>query len=574
MDIVLVTHNSSKWIQGCLDSIAASKVNAESLHIYIVDNRSTDDTLKKLEQYKSKNCFGSFIIVVQEYNLGFGNANNAGAFIGADEIIFFINIDTQVYPNTFELLQKEIENSEENVGVWEMRQVPYEHPKIYNPITRETSWVSGAAFAVRRKIFEQVKGFDANIFMYAEDVDISWRIRALGYKLKYCPEIKIIHYTYQNENEVKPVQYLESIKNNILLKYRYGSVWIALGGLIKFWEVYLFYKEPFMGAKKELLKMHKELKLLIPQFKKTKVSNKNICKFVGWDYEENRDGAFVRTDNIRYEPLVSIIVRTCQRPSVLRETLISLKNQTYSNFEVLVIEDGAPSAKYMIETEFGDMNIRYYATNSKKGRSIVGNLGMELSKGVYLNFLDDDDCFYADHIETLVSALNKTNKKAVYSFAFETPVKVYSEEPYNYEIVTYNKRYHQQFDKVELCHHNYIPIQCIMFSRELYEKLGGFDTSLDYLEDWDLWVRYMQETDYECVPKTTSIYKVPADKQTQKERQKKLDEAVQAVRKKYEFYYIKIPVSSLVSMSQEKIYQKILKRIGFRKANNKNGKRI
>ena len=61
----------------------------------------------------------------------------------------------------------------------------------------------------------------------------------------------------------------------------------------------------------------------------------------------------------------------------------------------------------MIKTEFSDLNIIYKATGEKQGRCKVGNLGMELAHGKYLNFLDDDDLLFADHVETLVQALLK-----------------------------------------------------------------------------------------------------------------------------------------------------------------------
>ena len=58
-----------------------------------------------------------------------------------------------------------------------------------------------------------------------------------------------------------------------------------------------------------------------------------------------------------------------QRPEVLKEALISIDKQTYKNIEVVVIEDGPETAKKMIEDEFATMNIKYFATGQKKGRS-------------------------------------------------------------------------------------------------------------------------------------------------------------------------------------------------------------
>lgn len=549
MDVVIVTYNSQKWIDNCVAAI--EKADTSNINLYIVDNHSIDQTGEKLQQLKRNSKLNVFQISYQEENKGFGVANNIGASLGQDSIICFINVDTEVYPDTFANLQKEIDSSNQQTAVWEMRQVPYEHPKIYDPVTQKTSWASGAAFAVRREVFQQIKGFDDQIFMYAEDVDFSWRIRACGYSIKYCPSVKIQHYSYQCSNEVKPIQYVNSLINNLLLRYRYGSRIDILRGHVQYWKVLVLNRSAFPGSKKILLKEYLKLGNRKNYFKNTRCKHKDIAKFIGWDYELVRDGSFVDSKEIVDAPSVSIIVRTCQRPAVLREALISISKQTYNNIEVIVVEDGVESAKEMIETEFFDMNIKYYATGQKLGRSFAGNLGLEKSSGEYLNFLDDDDLFYADHVECLVSTILRCDVAAAYSFGFETPVTVINTAPYEYIVQTYNKRYREKFDEVELCYHNYIPIQCIMFSRKLFEEYGGFDTSLDYLEDWDLWVRYAQKGPFAWIEKTTSLYKVPYERTTQKARQKELDNALNIVREKHRRYYIPVSAAKLAKYGED-----------------------
>lgn len=563
MDIVLVTYNSKRWIEGCMKAIAASEGLDEKLNVYVVDNCSSDDSCELLQEYGKLDGIDSFHLEQKEENLGFGKANNVGAGIGKDDIVCFINVDTEVFPDTFAQLRKEVNDSVATVGAWEMRQIPFEHPKFYDPVTGETSWMSGAAFAVRREIFEQIGGFDERIFMYAEDVDISWRIRALGYTLKYCPKVVINHYSYQKENEVKPTQYLESIKNNLLLRYRFGNILDVLRGHKMFWQVFFFNESPFLGAKKQLFSKYMSHWKDIAYFSSGGYNKKNVAKFLGWDYEFIRDGAFLEVELPKENPLVSVIVRTCNRPEVLRETLVSLRNQTYRNIEVVVVEDGEPTAENMIKTDFPDLNVNYYATKVNKGRSVAGNIGLEMANGEYINFLDDDDLFFADHIETLVNKIQKEEQLAVYAFGFETPIEVKSIEPYKYKVVHYIGRYKDDFSKVKLCHHNFMPIQCILFSKKLYETYGGFDESLDYLEDWDLWVRYMQMTDYICVPKTTSIYRVPAEDSKREVRQKQLDDALETVRKKHENYFIQVSVADLVQYGEEGLCQKISRRFKF-----------
>ena len=557
MDIVIVTYNSEKWIKRCLDSLLKAKALSSDLKLFFVDNHSSDQTVELLTAYEKKDDFSRFEIIQQEQNQGFGNANNLGASFGKDEIVCFLNVDTEVFEDTFKRLEEIIAESSKEIGAWEFRQLPYEHPKIYDPVTGITSWMSGAAFAVRREIFEKLQGFDKNIFMYAEDVDFSWRLRASDYKIKYCPTVKIMHYSYESIGAVKPAQYVNSLINNLLLRYRFGSFSDVMRGYFQFAIVFFLHRAPYPGAKKQLLQAFAAHFSCISSFNNKSYARAQVGQFLEWDDEITRDNKIQTQKDCEFCPLVSIIVRTCQRAEVLREALISIRNQTYSNIEVIVVEDGEASAEKMIVEEFSDLNIRYYSTGKKAGRSEAGNLALSKAAGEYINFLDDDDIFFADHVETLVQALAQNRKYlAAYAFGFETPVVVESTSPYKYHIKAYNKRYTTAFDEVELCYHNFIPIQCIMFSRRLYEEFGGFDSSLDYLEDWDLWVRYAQRTKYICVEKTTSLYRVPFEQKIQKERQHQLDEALKTVRKKHESYEIPVSAARLAVYGKKRIWEK------------------
>lgn len=557
MDLIYVSYNSEKWIENCFASVMQSKFDLKSVSIYVVDNKSMDNSVKMLKELrdKYKNDLRDFVVIEAEKNLGFGKANNLGFSYGTDEITCFFNIDTELFPDTLKNLEKNIKESNKEIALWELRQFPYEHPKMYDPLTCETSWSSGAAFAVRRHIFSQMGGFDDAIFMYAEDVDLSWRIRSFGYKLKYVPKAVITHYSYAEAGEIKPNQYINCIINNILLRYRFGGKYTVLKGYCMLLGC-LFRPTVFPNSKKLLFRAFLYHFIKIPHFLKRKYcgSEKKIVPcFIGFDYAPIRDGAFYANEFPKRKPLVSIIVRTCGRPEVLRETLLSLRNQTYPNIEVVVVEDGPECAKAMIENDFKDLNILYYATEEKVGRSIAGNKAMGMAHGQYLNFLDDDDLFYAEHIEVLVKTLEHSDNKAAYAFAFETPIEVHSKDPYIYTVYNYLGIHKQKFDKIELCYHNYIPIQCIMFEKSLFEHYGGLDESLDALEDWDLWVRYSLHTDFDCVEKTTSIYRVPKVRNINDKRQRELDDALVVVRNKHKSYMQTINVYDVAMMYQSQL---------------------
>jgi len=556
MDLVYVSYNSEKWIENCFRTVLESDYDLSKISIYVVDNASTDNTVALLKEVKlnSQSKVNKFEIIESSENLGFGKANNLGFSKGDSDIVCFFNIDTELYPNTLQNLENDIENSAKDVALWELRQFPYEHPKMYDALTHETTWASGAAFAVRREVFEKVNGFDDAIFMYAEDVDLSWRIRSFGYKLRYVPNAVITHYSYESAGEVKPNQYLNSIINNLLLRYRFGTIADIAKGYIRFAGVMVNGYEPFPNAKKILMKRFMHHFCQVPHFLKRSYcgeKRKDVSRFMKFDYAPIRDGAFYVNEFSKEQPLVSIIVRTCGRPEVLRETLVSLRHQTYPNIEIVVVEDGPDCAGKMIKEDFADLNILYHPMGQNVGRSKAGNKAMELAHGKYLNFLDDDDLFYADHVEVLVKTLENSKNKAAYAFSYETPVKVNSKDPYDYIVYDYIKRHTAKFDKLVLCHHNYIPIQCIMFEKSLFENYGGLDESLDALEDWDLWVRYSLHTDFDCVEKTTSIYRVPKVKEINDKRQKELDDALVVVREKHKSYVQSASVYDLAMLYEK-----------------------
>lgn len=236
--------------------------------------------------------------------------------------------------------------------------------------------------------------------------------------------------------------------------------------------------------------------------------------------------------------LVSVIIRTCNRPEVLKTALDSLRIQTYSNIEIIVVEDGENQSEEMINMQYSDLNIRYFCMGEKVGRTKAGNYALKQAKGKYFNFLDDDDAFYSNHIEELIKAIVESQNLAAYSIAEESQIKIVSYKPYKFIEKRKFIRYSQPFNRILLFHSNYIPIQSILFSRKLYDNLGGFDESLEVLEDWDVWARYATMTEFTFVPIVTSVYYVPAVKKYKKERTFRLHDAQEPLKSKFEQYEV------------------------------------
>jgi glycosyltransferase involved in cell wall biosynthesis len=528
IDISIVTHNSERWIGKFFDSLSGQAYPTHLINILLTDNQSTDRTLELcnylLENYALK--FKSFNLFNCP-NLGFGYGHNNNLSKGNSKYFLVTNVDLEFANDAIsEVINTAISDSDD-IASWEFRQKPFEHPKYYNPVTLETYWSSSACVLFRRSALEKVTGYEERIFLYGEDVELSYRLRDNGFKLKYCPSAVCWHYTYEYANQVKRLQFLGSTLANSFIRLRYGSLKQIL--TIPVMYLKLFFSPPSIKNQKSALLNNIFLVIYSSiYFLSTRKKSRNLFPINKWDYGFMRDGAFYQysQDSNLYSPLVSVIIRTYKgRLSYLKEAVTSVINQTYKNLELIVVEDGSNETKdYMSQVSSNTCLKVVYKEEPKKGRCHTGNIGLSLSSGKFIVFLDDDDLFFADHVEVLVEALLKNpDISAAYSTSCEVATKVHSVNPLKYTELSHEIKYRQRFSRLLMLHHNYIPIQSIMFDRKLYDKYGGFDESLDNLEDWNLWTRYCVDHNFMLIEKTTSLYRIDNNIYSRMQRQKSLD---------------------------------------------------
>ena len=531
VDLSIVTYRPDfALLQQLLASLAEPAASPLRRHLFIQDNSPEPDVAERVRALVPEGAFDSIDIARSRSNVGYGSAHNANAARGRSAFFFALNQDCVLERGVLEGLVKAAAEDADTVAAWEPRQLPYEHPKDYDPVSLDTVWCSGAAMLLRRKAFESVGGFDERLFMYGEDVDLSWRLRAKGWRLGYRPRFTAIHRTYAHAGEVKPLQVLGGVLSNLCLRARFGGIVRTLQGLVML-GAEIAGPQDFPGRRMGLVKAGLKFLPRWPRFAATRVHPTETFQpvFSGWSYELRREGAFYALepprDPGRDAPLVSIIIRTVERPAWLREALASCANQTYPRIEVVVIEDGPETSRDVIEAFRDKFAIRYLATGARVGRSRAGNLALAAARGEWMNFLDDDDLFFADHVEVLVEAARRANVAGAYSLAWETQTRFLDRTHARYEEMMHRTRHRQPFDRLTLWHHNYLPIQSVLFHRRLYERHGGFEEDMDQLEDWNLWTRFTLEDDFVLVEKTTSKYRVPGESHVAAERQAALDRA-------------------------------------------------
>ena len=533
LDVSFVTFNSVDWIDSLMESLKKQDYPLRNLHLTFVDQGSTDRSLEKLEQYRNllSHLFQGFHVIKQD-NTGYGMGHHRAITKTRNPWLLVSNVDVEFRRDAISSLVSQALSDSDRVAGWETRQFPFEHPKHYDPVTLESAWQAHACVLLRRSAYEKVGGYDPLIFMYGEDVELSYRLRAAGYVLRYCPRSVLTHHTYQkSEDSGKSLQIAGSAVGNAMVRLRYGSLRDKVLGLVLLGGLNLLPPANFRRSVKFLRNESAKVLFNIRHFLAGRGSVNAGFPFRLFDYEMRRQGASYRSIEVSESPFVSIITRTHgarHRDLLLKQAGASVFNQTYKNVEWVVVEDGGETQKSVFKQLLANRPPSaktLFTVSGVGGRSAAGNFGLEQSSGEFACFLDDDDLLYADHVETLLSALQSKSAVAAYALAFEAQTKFNEMGLYHEEKLATSQLHRQPWDYEVLKDHNFIPIQALLFSRSLFAKRGGFDTSLDQLEDWNLWLRYGFGNSFEYVPKTTSIFRTPADANERAQRQEALHEA-------------------------------------------------
>lgn len=204
------------------------------------------------------------------------------------------------------------------------------------------------------------------------------------------------------------------------------------------------------------------------------------------------------------EPAVSVILPTCDRPSLLRVALKSLAWQTFRDFEVVVVNDGETDILPAV-TEFAPyLNVRAVAHSTpRQGVSSARNTGIRLARGNWLVYLDDDDFFYKEHLETLHDAVFSTPFKVVYSDAI---LAIQEKIDGEYRTVARDLPISLDFDSATLAWRNLTPTHTVIHEKRCLDRCLPFAPYLHGHEDWDLWQRMGRHYCFKHVPRPTAEY--------------------------------------------------------------------
>lgn len=225
---------------------------------------------------------------------------------------------------------------------------------------------------------------------------------------------------------------------------------------------------------------------------------------------------------------ISVIIPTHNRCDLLKNAIDSVLNQTYKDFELIIIDDASTDDTEKYINSINSDKISYIKNRISVGGSQARNIGMENANGEYIAFLDDDDEWIYNKLEKQIALFEKDKELGL----IYTGVKLkYEDHNITYNTIPSLRGY--VFNKILI--KNYIGVTpSVMIKKEVINKAGNFDKSLPARQDYDFWIRICKyyKIDYVKEPLVisyvrSSINRISSDVIS-------YEKAIEIINKKYE----------------------------------------
>ncbi len=184
-----------------------------------------------------------------------------------------------------------------------------------------------------------------------------------------------------------------------------------------------------------------------------------------------------------WNPTVSVLIPTYNRAYSLERAIRSVFNQTYQNFEIIIVDDGSTDNTEELVRSYNDERIKYLKNKINKGASAARNIGISNASGDLLSFLDSDDEWLPSKLDSEIKIFNKnSNCIAVstgYIFIDERTQNAIKKTVFEERIVTQDVALRGD------C----LTTNDFTAKKEAIISIGGFDENLPARQDWDIWIR-------------------------------------------------------------------------------------
>ncbi|MFQ6109609.1 MAG: glycosyltransferase family 2 protein [Candidatus Aminicenantales bacterium] len=248
MSIIIVNWNTRDFLARCIESIK-NYTHKASFEIIVIDNSSSDGSAEMVEKK-----FPEVTLIKNQENLGFGRANNQGLALARGRYILFLNSDVSVSRDCLDRMHAFMEENPD-VGASSCRllfpdgslqpscrkfpsfrvyflmllgmRYVFPNMKVFRDYLmlnwdhsdeREVDQIMGSFMFIRKKILDQVGGFDERYWMYFEEVDLCLRIKKAGWKIVHYPSASAVHFLSKSSEQWGKKKRMSEFQRS-LLKY-------------------------------------------------------------------------------------------------------------------------------------------------------------------------------------------------------------------------------------------------------------------------------------------------------------------------------------------------------------------
>lgn len=283
---------------------------------------------------------------------------------------------------------------------------------------------------------------------------------------------------------------------------------------------YNFYKEEYEKLKKiqkDLKKENSHLKKIIKQDYIIQNNNFNFEEFLIKSYHapffnapfssaEKRCFEFMdviadylikNVDKIEEKPLISVIMPVYNRKDIVLDSINSVLNQSYENFELIIVDDASDDGTAELLKEIDNNKIKVIFHEINQDASAARNTALKEANGKYIAYLDSDNLFEKDYLKASIGAfLEFPDAGAIYS----------AQKRYDFHDSELSQVLFGHLNKSSLFNQNCIDINCFVHKKEVLNEIGYFDEELAIGEDWDFILKINNKYKIYSIPFLLSKY--------------------------------------------------------------------
>jgi glycosyltransferase involved in cell wall biosynthesis len=203
-------------------------------------------------------------------------------------------------------------------------------------------------------------------------------------------------------------------------------------------------------------------------------------------------------------PKISVIIPVYNGEKTIQKTIESVLKQTWQDFELIVINDGSQDATLEVLSSIQDPRLRILSY-SNAGLASSRNRGITEATGEYISFLDADDLWTSDKLEAQFQALQE-NPEAMVAYSWTDYIDESSQFLHSGRHITMNGNVYQHLLVNNFLENGSNPL----IRKQALNQVGGFDSSINSVADWDMWVRLAALYQFVAVPLPQILYRVSA----------------------------------------------------------------